>query len=361
MELRNQFAKQVFFTNFFKGESANVESKILSDAIENNLLSPEIIEHLKTSTLIEAINNDPLPFSNDLTCDFIVKLVFLNTMNKKLGEIIRSIYVGYVAMERRLPRPYVYIPFYDKSRLVIIDATTAYQLDQINEIITIKFMRKYGYFDKLSKDFDESLLNKLLFKFKDPYSKKYLFEYEDYIITSGGEELFDNYAILLSEIYEVSLGFIIGHEVGHCYLEHSGYSDDTQINHDMEIEADECAVLFIKEFLNFYKQKIDQGHEELQLSGIASAIIYMAISSTKSPFQFDSTHPSLRKRYLLVIFSIFNRFSKKCAMDLVEIVKCTCEETKLHSWDEKWWVISPEFFEKIEEKLPEIRKNAKIN
>lgn len=34
---------------------------------------------------MEAINNDLLPFSNDLTCDFIVKLVFLNTINKKLG------------------------------------------------------------------------------------------------------------------------------------------------------------------------------------------------------------------------------------------------------------------------------------
>lgn len=119
--------------------------------------------------------------------------------------------------------------------------------------------------------------------------------------------------------------------------------------------------MFIKEFLNFYKQKIDQGHEELQLCGIASTIISLAISSTKSLFQFDSTHPSLRKIYLLVIFSIFNRFSKKCAMDVVEIVKWTCEETKIHQWDEKWWDISLEFFEKIEEKLPEIRKDAKIN
>lgn len=136
-------------------------------------------------------------------------------------------------MEKRLPRPCKYVPFYDKSRLVIIDAATAYQLDQINEIITIKFMRKYGYFDKLSLDFDEALLNILLLKFKDPYSNEYLFEYKDYIITSGGEELFDNHAILLSEIYEVSLGFIIGHEVGHYYLGHSGYSDDTHINHYM--------------------------------------------------------------------------------------------------------------------------------
>lgn len=48
-------------------------------------------------------------------------------------------------------------------------------------------------------------------------------------------------------------------------------------------------------------------------------------------------------------------------MDVVEIVKWTCEETKIHQWDEKWWDISLEFFEKIEEKLPEIRKDAKIN
>lgn len=201
-------------------------------------------------------------------------------------------------MEKQLPRPKVYEPFYDDSRLVIVDAATAYQLDQINEIITIKFMCEYGYFEKLSLDFDEKLLNKLLLKFNNPYSEKYLYEYEDFIKSNGGEELLNNSANLLSEIYEVSLGFIIGDDIGHCYLGHSNYSDDPQMNHDMEIQADECAVFFIREFLKYYKQKLVQEHEVLQLFGIASAIISMAITSTNSPLQFSSTHPSLRTRYM---------------------------------------------------------------
>lgn len=350
MEIINELARRTFFT-MYRNEAVNVEIERIKQAIEENRIVPEALEHIKASSLLEDLGNDPLCFSNDFTCDLVAQLLFTNTQHMKLKQTLSSVYIGYVENEEKLPNPHVLSPFYDGSRLIIIDSSTTYHLDQICELISIKYMREYGHLDKHSQDFDENFVEKYFLKSKNPYSLEHLNEYESFIMTKGGKSLSDDFAELQSKIYEVALGFVIAHELGHCYLGHTGYSNNKETNYGMEIEADECATFILREYLKYHWELIDRKHIGLQLCGIAATMISMAQRSSlnlHSPMEDGEKHPSVRFRYVCALFNIQHLFGKKHAVEVASVVNWFCDNMNFYPWEENWWILPVNIFDNFE-------------
>ncbi|QNR65302.1 hypothetical protein IAQ67_15490 [Paenibacillus peoriae] len=354
MNVNNDLARQTFFQNY-KNESINIELERITNALRNNTMHPKGVEFLKKSSLIKDLERDSLIFSNDTTCDLIVHTVYNYTKNKKLKETINNIYVGFV--ETKDENPHVNDPFFDGSRLIIIDAKTSFILDQIGEIIAIKYMSSHGYFNSLNEKFDREILQRCIQKQLNPYSKDLLYEFEDLILKNGGEKLVDNFAELISKITETSIGFVVGHEIGHCLLNHTGYTNNVNVDHNMEIQADECGVFLVRDYLRSYDLDLSQKHLDLQICGVASSIISMALSSG-SPLLDGRSHPSIRKRYGSVIFSIQRLFGKVFAQEANKMVDWFCAESGYHQWREIWWTLPSNYFDEIEKLIPELEKNA---
>lgn len=130
----------------------------------------------------------------------------------------------------------------------------------------------------------------------------------------------------------------------------------------MEIEADECSVLFINEYLRYDKQAPGPKLEGLQLCGIASSIISLALSTSiesKSTLRNGKTHPAISQRYRLILFKIQVLSGKDMAKEVVETVNWFCEESNYYFWEEKWWTIHEGFFEELEKRMPEILANSR--
>jgi len=253
-----------------------------------------------TDEIYDSLENMNLEFSNEVVCDFIIDVVEKNTQNDELKALLNRVFVGFI--ENTESESAQAFPPINEDYLITLTEKMFSSLMDIGDILAAKLLFDFEYISADERDFVDSLINLCKRKINDTNVQK---EIDDLFRKNNKNDLVPTFDRLSNEIFEISLGFVIGHEIGHHYYSHKGasvnietmamdkgrrimnYVDDLNDEHWKELAADRFAFAFVHEFLTgFYHGKIKLH----QLLGLFVAIMY--ICTRMNPFSYTNRHPA---------------------------------------------------------------------
>lgn len=340
--------KEAKIAFYVRNESCNVHLENFIKEVEKGLINSKDIYVDTLDGFKEQLENMELNYSNEMVCDFIAEFVAKNTKNKDIKELLNSTFIGFI---ENSPGQFAsaYQKFTDNSYLVTLSVELYNVIMSIGDILAVKFLGEYGYIDVNHNRFLDRLILACINKVDDLEVQN---EIDKLFENNPNETLLETFDRLSNEIFEVALGFVIGHEIGHHYHYHTSNFENEKLmffkeNENLsdkieelnerqckELIADRFAVGFVLEFLLcYYKNKI----EIHQICGFYVAMVYLAYN--KNPIQDSENHPSALMR-LLFMKSYIQRITnndKELYKKVDEKLDWLCSTIKSPNWNSLWW------------------------
>lgn len=295
------------------------------------------IEEEEIEKLLEDLDNDNVENSNDMVIQMIIDKIREYTDDFKTKKILDNIDIANIDDSSIIGRSYP--QYYDNSYYIQIGRDIEKRMMILSDLFAVLFM----YNDEEMDTFEKLVLNELMNANIQRFNRNEEFNTEFNIVQirmilfekiTGKNNFTDNYVAYAREIYEIALAFLVGHEVGHHYYEHTnkinqnGKIQDYKIK---EIQADLYGFDFAFDYL-----KIAYANEE-NIYGIhqfAALYIPLIVSSylCNDIFTDDESHPSVIRRLCIVKKELGKMIDKEA---FKEVENYICELLKKIDFDSK--------------------------
>ncbi len=308
-------AKQRFF-DLHPGESVNTQSEEFEKYRSKGLIRQDDYYIGSIDDISNSYEMMELNFSNNFICDYILEIIEKDVDNDELRSLLNNCYVGFVT-ECEDEKASAY-PVLDNDYLVTITSRLYYSLLNYGDVLAAKLLYDYGYVNENETEF-VNILEELCVNKIDDIEVQLLIDL--HFESNEKKDLVPVFDRISNEIFEVSLGFVIGHEIGHHYYYHSGknievvrnkmdigksikeYIDELSAANWDEMLADGFAFKFVMQFVKSDYKSEPKLH---QILGIFIALLYL--SKCNDPFIFTNKHPATIIRLISARCEILNRY-----------------------------------------------------
>ncbi|MGG2196511.1 hypothetical protein [Paenibacillus validus] len=342
-------AKKQFYMMYPK-ESSNIELQNIQRAKTDKHImkhvSPQYIDEFEAQLM-----SDTLQYSNDTRCDIIMNNVIKCSEITEITLALEQTFIGFIDQSdfnnARAKQRY-----HDGSCLVIIGRNIILDLIHISEIITLRYIQMFQLVPSVSDTLLNEWRSKLILKRTLSFDAE---GFELSLIQNDPEEYFIG---ISAAILDAAIAFIIGHECGHHFLNHTKnpYSDSEfaqfmksdwknslpQLSdrHIKEFEADIFASFFTFKFIEDIRIRscIPQ-FDFAQEAGFIVAAIHLFLNKS-DPTMETLDHPSPFYRYKLIMTNLKSLYGPDKSEEMKTLVTWICEESGFadtQKWERQWW------------------------
>lgn len=258
------------------------------------------LEKEEYEALLKDLDNDNVEYSNDMVIDMILGYVIKSTSDLKLKGILENIKIANISGDDSIIGR-AYPKYLDGSYYIEVGRDIEKRIRLLSDIFAVLFM-----FNEKLKVIEylvlHELLNANIQRFNkneennDSYNKVQLnMIYCDKVI---GDGFSDKYVAYAREIYEISIAFFVGHEIGHHYYGHTD-KDSKSITKDKikELMADSYGIGFAFDYLESAYANSKRSYGIHQFAGIYIPLIVSSYLCDDI-FEDKKSHPSIVKRLL---------------------------------------------------------------
>lgn len=312
--------------------------------IKKNDFYPHSEEEFK-----EILKNINLNLSNDEICQKIVEKMSLRCKDF-FEENFKKLWVGLVETDEKY-NVRAHQQFYDDSLLITYHRDFSNFIVLTCQLLSSKLIK---HLLPLSEE-AHSILNiyrnncflELENRCFNPFGQQFL-EKKGYL------EIRKRHNELLSFIYESAFVFLIGHELGHHYLNHT--KEEKNKYEDYMLKIDEASSKLVSFEQNSYK--LNEYHADIisfrlfiqtfiyenknlhfiHIYGTLLGFIASALLNSANILEDSPKHPSIHKRFKLVISLLKGRFNKDDIDFAIKIIYDICEELfQKKLFNSRWW------------------------
>lgn len=334
-------AKKQFYINHPE-ESSDIEL----DKIQRAKADGHIMKHISLQYIDEfetQLISNKLQYSNDTRCDAIMNNVIECLGTIEIKSALQQMFIGFID-KSNYNNASAHQRYHDGSCLVVIGRDILSDLIYLSEIITLRYIHVFNLLPSVPESLLDEWLSNLLLKRTLPL------EFEISLIQNDPEDYFIG---ISAAILDAAMSFIIGHECGHHYHNHTNPKGDFKFpelinfdwttkfpllseKHIQEFQADKFASFFTSKYIQDIRIRecIPKFHFA-QEAGYIAAALQLFLDKT-DPTVGSEKHPSPLDRYK----SIMSSFLSDKAREMKTLVTWICEESGFadtQKWDIQWW------------------------
>lgn len=246
------------------------------------------------------LEQDNIPYSNDMVIDMIITFVVESCEDDKLLKILQHIKIAHIDKYKNIIGR-AYPKYSDGSYYVEIGEDIDTQVRLLSDLFAILFMFNENL-QEVEREvlYDLLEINRCRYKTHTEFTDDFNYIQIEMMICDRlyEDDFTDRYIAYSREINEMALAFLIGHEIGHHYFGHT----DTPLHSEnerkiSELKADSFALDFAFQYLKKSYTNKNNIYGIHFFAGIYLPLIASA-DFCENIYEDDINHPALIKRLL---------------------------------------------------------------